>query len=123
MVGPERDWKLWNSYESGEVLHEFFEWYGWFEFGQRRTGDPGRQGGGEMECSPAWRPFPRPSCPRHGEGRRLGATPRRHLGEPLAGGAFGDGPGRAGGAPLLETPPRHPLRNGVHSALPGEGGG
>ena len=31
--------------------------------------------------------------------------------------------GRKGGAALLEIAPRHPVRNGVHSALSGEGGG
>src|SRR3712207_2819779 len=60
MVGCERGSKLWISYESGEVPHEFFEWYGWFEFGPGRTGNPGRQGGGEMERSPAWYPLSRP---------------------------------------------------------------
>ena len=33
------------------------------------------------------------------------------------------GAGRKGGAALVEAPPRHPLRDREHRALPGEGGG
>src|SRR5215208_3191240 len=122
MVGPERDWKLWNGHESEEVLHEFFEWYGWFELGQRRTSNPGRQGGGEMERSQAWSPLPRPGRPEYREERRLGTAPRRRAREPAAGGTPGDGVGRKGGAALLETQPRHPLRNCDHRSLAGEDG-
>src|SRR5215211_3234095 len=104
MVGPERGLKRWNGHESREVLHEFFKWYGWFELGQRRTGYPGRQGGGEMECSPAWRPLPRPGCSRSGEARGVGRAPGWDTREPFPGGAYGDGAGRKGGAALLAPP-------------------
>src|SRR5215203_5779666 len=103
MVGRERDWKLWNKYESEEVLHEFFEWYGWFEFGQRRTGDPGRQRGGALERHPPRHPLPGSGGPRGGEKRRLGGPQRRRTREPLPGGASGARIGRKGGAALLET--------------------
>src|SRR5215216_7208399 len=111
MVGRERDWKLWNKYESREVPHEFFEWYGWFELGQRRTGNPGRQGGSEMERSPAWHPLPCSSRSWSGEERGLGGAQRRHAGEPTSGGAPGFRVGREGGAALLAPPSRNPVRN------------
>src|SRR5215218_8766240 len=105
MVGPERDWKLWNSCESGEVPHEFFECYG--RFGQRRTGDPGRQGGGEMELNKAWHPLPGTGRPWSGEESGLGGAPGWDTGEPAAGGTPGAHVDRKGGAALVAASPRH----------------
>src|SRR5215208_2062419 len=122
MVGRERDWKLWNKYESEEVWHEFFEWYGWFEFGQRRTGNPGRQGGSEMERHPPRHPLPCPGRSRSGEARGLGRVQGWDTRESLPRRTLGASVGRKGGAALLEAQPRHPLRNSDHRSLAGEDG-
>ena len=50
----------------------------------KRTRNPGRQGGGEMERYPPWHTLPRSGGPRNRASGGLRGAPRRDLGESLA---------------------------------------